>query len=86
MKTKQMIVVNPKTVSHFLDFAMFLNTDITASKNASALPGIPSKLLNWEAAITKAAAEVNPEITGYEKNSTRKPIVIVIIVKICLQV
>lgn len=72
------MVVNPNTVSHFLDLEMFLYTDITASKNASALPGIPSKLLNWEAAITKAAADVNPDITGYEKNSTRKPVGIII--------
>lgn len=61
----------PNMVSHWLVCRMLVKTDTQASINVLDLPLIPSKLLIWEEAIFKAAAVVKPDMTGYEKNSTK---------------
>jgi hypothetical protein len=48
-------------------------TDCHDCKNPVACPAIPRKFLIWDDAIVKAAAEVKPAMTGYEKNSKTKP-------------
>lgn len=67
------IVVNPRMASHFLVCPMFLNKVFHASINSLAGPGMPKSCLSCELAICNAAAVVKPDITGNEKNSTKKP-------------
>jgi hypothetical protein len=63
----------PRMVSHLLILCASPTTDCHDCKNPVACPAIPRKFLIWDDAIVKAAAEVKPAMTGYEKNSKTKP-------------
>ena len=52
---------------------MWSTTLATASTNESLLPFRPSNVPSWDVPIMRAAALVNPEITGMLTNSTRNP-------------
>lgn len=67
------MVVNPRIASHFLVSLMFLKSDIQASKKMLAGPEMPKSCFSWDDAMLSAAAVVNPDMTGNEKNWTRKP-------------
>lgn len=49
------------------------NTSDQVCMKFSELMDIPKRPLIWLQAMTKAAAEENPAVTGTETNSTRQP-------------
>lgn len=72
-------VEKPRILFHFVALGMSSTKSSRACRNSLAFPCTPRIPLNCDAAILKDAAEVNPAITGYEKNSTRKPKIIKIL-------
>ena len=64
-----------KMVSHLLILSTSEITLFHDCKNPFACPLIPRKFLICDDAIVIAAAEVNPDITGYEKNSITTPVI-----------
>lgn len=62
-RTRSGILVRPMLLPNSLQISMKLSPRIFK----------PSKLLIWLQAIIRLAAEVNPDITGMETNSTKNP-------------
>lgn len=73
ISTRTTSVQSPSNVSHGFILSRLENIALTASTKSSALPGIPKRDLNCEAAMLIAAAEVKPVITGSDIKSNRKP-------------
>lgn len=67
------IVVIPSSESPRAALPIFLKMLAQVSMNSLPLPGSPSSDLTWLLEIVRAAAVVNPTITGIETKSTRKP-------------
>lgn len=67
------MLTTPKTESQTRTSLIFLKTDSKVSRNSLAGPGTPNSDFSWVQAMLRAAAIVNPVITGIEKKSTKKP-------------
>ena len=68
-----MMQLKPITASHRLVSPICSNTAAQVLTKPSASNFSPSKDFTWDVPIVKAAAVVNPAITGAAINSTRNP-------------
>lgn len=68
-----MILNKDSSVSPSLASVIWEKRPIQDGKNSLDLPGRPNNPFNWDEPIVKAAADVNPDTTGNEIKSTRKP-------------
>lgn len=67
------IVVSPSRESDSFKFCIFSKIFFHDPINSLPLPGNPNSDLIWLLAMVRAAAVVNPTITGIDTKSTRKP-------------
>lgn len=68
-----MMVQSPSVVSPGLSNLILLNRWTKQLIKPSALPGNPSNDFICDTAMVTAAADVKPQVTGIEINSTRNP-------------